>query len=160
MEKKGTPRADIIIGLLFAALSLVALEEALRMPRFDEVYTAPGLFPAFLSLGILLMSLGLAYSGWLRSKQAKAAAQSAPSAEAAASAATQTKRLFLVIGIILLYIAVLLGRLNYALATFIFLTAIMFVFKATQWYKILFISAVTSVAVAYAFGKIFFIPLP
>lgn len=159
MEKKGTPKVDIILGLLLALSSIAGFVESVRIPRLGEIYSAPGLFPMVLSASILVMSLGLAYSGWKRGGLVKEKADN-NCEEKSVYQAQETRRLFVVIGIILFYIAVLFGRVSYPIATFVFLVAIMVAFRATQWYKILAISALTSLAVTYAFTKVFFIPLP
>jgi fatty acid desaturase len=159
MDSKETSKTDVKMGLAFAAFAALALEESLRMPVYDDVYTAPGLFPAFLSFCIIAMSLGLVFWGRRRSKlQTEGAVE--VSHEEAVAMATERKRLFLAIGLILLYCFVFLGHINYTLATFLFLVLSMSFFKATKIHWIVIISALASLGISYLFGKIFLIPLP
>jgi len=159
MDSKGTSKTDVKMSLAFAAFAALALEESLRMPVYDDIYTAPGLFPAFLSFCIIAMSLGLVFWGRRKSKlRAEGAVE--VSHEEAAVMVVERKRLFWAIGLILLYCFVFLGRINYTLATFVFLVLSMSFFKATKLHWIVIISALASFAVSYLFGKIFLIPLP
>jgi len=158
MESKRTSNIDMKISLAFAAFAALALEESLRMPVYDDIYTAPGLFPAFLSSCIVVMCLALFLMGRRRSKLQGEDKAFIP--EDASVITTERKRLFLAIGIIILYCFVLLGRTNYTLATFLFLSFMMLFFKATRLHRILIISAFVSFAISYLFEKIFLIPLP
>ena len=64
------------------------------------------------------------------------------------------------IGLLFLYAFVLIGNIHFALASFIYLVLAMSIVRAISWYKILIISGVVSIAVAYLFGNLFKIPLP
>jgi len=72
----------------------------------------------------------------------------------------QTRRMWIIMGVFVIYIFVMLGRLPYVVSTFLFLAGFMFYFKAAKWWKILIISATTSAAIALGFGEFMLIPLP
>jgi hypothetical protein len=70
------------------------------------------------------------------------------------------KRILTMILIIVFYIFGLVGRINFTLATFIYLMTFMFIFKAGSWYRLLLIAGVVSGLISYAFGNLMQIPLP
>ena len=72
----------------------------------------------------------------------------------------ETKRSFIMLGFIIAYTFILLGRMPYEVSTFIFLAVFMFYFKASDWKRILIISTLATGIIAYAFGTLAMIPLP
>jgi len=67
-EAAGTPRADLIGGLLWLALGIVITIMSWRMDRLQaqhvNPYTVPGLVPGLLGLAMLLLGALMAARGW------------------------------------------------------------------------------------------------
>jgi hypothetical protein len=67
-EAAGTPRADLIGGLLWLALAIVITVMSWRMDRLQaqhvNPYTVPGLVPGLLGLAMLLLGALMAVRGW------------------------------------------------------------------------------------------------
>jgi hypothetical protein len=67
-EAAGTPRADLIGGLLWLALGIVITVMSWRMDRLQaqhvNPYTVPGLVPGLLGLAMLLLGTLMAVRGW------------------------------------------------------------------------------------------------
>ncbi|MCL2374172.1 MAG: tripartite tricarboxylate transporter TctB family protein [Treponema sp.] len=164
-KKENLRKSDIVFGVILVAASSFFLYRSRTMPT-DVIrerninvfaFTDPALLPTvvcsiLIVLGLLLI-LGALKEGarvnkadffaiiaWCRSKQ--------------------TQRMWVIIGILVVYIFILIGRLPYVAATFLFLVGLMFYFKASKWWKILVISALTTAAIALGFGEFMMIPLP
>jgi len=165
-ERKETLRkADIIFGILIIATASLFLYLSLTMPieglkvknKAELAYTAPGLVPAvvcviLIVLGIFLIIGALREGARVRKTDFWAVIRWCRSME--------SRHMWVIIGLFIVYIFVMLGRLPYIVSTFLFLIGFMFYFKATKWWKILIISAVTTAAVALSFGEFMMIPLP
>ncbi|WP_158898628.1 tripartite tricarboxylate transporter TctB family protein [Burkholderia sp. L27(2015)] len=67
-EAAGTPRADLIGGLLWLALGIVITVMSWRMDRLQaqhvNPYTVPGLVPGLLGLAMLVLGTLMAVRGW------------------------------------------------------------------------------------------------
>jgi hypothetical protein len=61
---------------------------------------------------------------------------------------------------IAIYFFVLWDRIPYVVSTFIFLTAMMAIFRAGAWWKILLIAGIATAVVWYVFGVMAMVPLP
>lgn len=120
-------------------------------------FIAPGVFPFILSTGIVIMALSLMVTT-LRESGGLDRTYLDKLRNVLASNAFWI--LLAEVGLLLLYIFVLLGRLHFAVATVIYLFSAMFVVRAAAWYTMAVISVAVSVGVTYLFGNLFRIPLP
>lgn len=164
-EKKDIRRNDLIACLILLVMSIFVLGDSIRMIFFVKIpgvesegwFVAPGFFPLILALGLIVMSLimlsialrgsgKIVFPGWKRIR----------------SYFKSRDELIMVaeIGLLFFYTFVLIGNIHFALASFIYLFLAMSIVRAASWYKILIISGVVSIAVAYLFGNLFKIPLP
>ena len=117
-------RADFVTALGLIALAVGALVESLNMPRFENLsvnpYTVPGIVPALLSAGLLVLSTillvrSIVRGGWrLRGGGVRAWLVS-----------SAAHRLYLSFGLTLGYAAGLVGRLPFWLATGLFLPVVL-----------------------------------
>jgi hypothetical protein len=153
-------RQDFYTGLILCAVSLGIVAECWRMPRDLQgwpAYASPGVVTGLLGLGLFGMGLALT----LRSVRRAGAALGLTGADIRAYLTdVGTRRLGLMLGLSVLY-CLLLGRsLPYWLTTGAYLLAVMLVFRAGPWWRVLLISAASTAAVAYVFNRIFAIPLP
>lgn len=156
---------DKWLGAFFVGLSLFLLVLSQRMPVIAHLgpLAAPGLFPTIVS--VIILSLGLILAGkdlprnlggykltrpdWLRLKGNAIKIISD----------NENLKALLALAVISLYVF-FLGRIDYFLATIIFLILFMFAFKAANWYKIIIISVLFTIIVTQVFTRIFLIPLP
>lgn len=161
---------DHIAGLIIVVFGLIALEESLRMPVFDHVYRAPGFFPAFLSVCLIVMGTALGYTGWARAKRRPGPAGPREPREAGIRKdgseapgerqSSPSRRLALACALIMGYVFVALGNLPYTVATGAFLVVSMLAFRAGHPAKLVAISAAVAICVSWAFSRVFMIPLP
>jgi len=88
-EAAGTPRTDLVGGLLWLALGIVITVMCWRMDRLQaqhvNPYTVPGLVPGLLGLAMLLLGTLMAVRGW------RAGARLAVSSMASQTAATSAQ---------------------------------------------------------------------
>jgi hypothetical protein len=130
------------------------------MPRDLQgwpAYAGPGVVTGLLGLGLFGMGLALT----LRSVRRTGAALGITGADIRTYLTdVGTRRLALMLGLSVVYCALLGRNLPYWLTTGGYLLAVMFVFRAGPWWQILLISAGSTAAVAYVFNRIFAIPLP
>lgn len=164
-DKRDLRRNDLIASLVVLVTSIFVLGDSIRMiffvkvPAIEEAgwFVAPGFFPLILAVGLILMSL-IMLSISLR----EGGKGAFPGWEKVRSSFRSKDELIMVAEIALLffYVFVLIGNIHFAIASFIYLVLAMWIVRATSWYKILIISGVVSIAVAYLFGNLFKIPLP
>jgi hypothetical protein len=149
MDKKNLRKKDLIASLILLAVGIFVLVDSFRMiffvdlPGVEEVgwFVAPGIFPFMLSVGIIVMSLIMLSIAYRESGRIKFESW------------RKFRKYFF-------YAFVLLKKVHFTLATFIYLFLSMFVVKAASWYKIAMISVLAAVVIAYLFGNLFKIPLP
>lgn len=154
----------MVFAVLLFALGLFFFINALRMPTENlgsfggnSAATAPGLLPAIVSGVIMLLSIVLFVSAYKENARiTKADLKKAW--EVLISKTSQ--RVVLVVLIVVIYGFVLLGNVHYLAATFIYLFAFMWIFKAGKIWKILLISIATSICIWLFFGQVAMIPLP
>jgi hypothetical protein len=153
-------RQDFYTGLILCVVSLGVVSECWRMPRDLQgwpAYASPGVVTGLLGLGLFGMGLALT----LRSVRRSGAALAIARRDVAAYLAdVGTRRLGLMLGLSVVYCALLGRNLPYWLTTGGYLLAVMFAFRAGPWWQLLLISAGSTAAVAYVFNRIFAIPLP
>ena len=162
MAEKGKNH-DLFFGILLSLFSLYVLIESWRMPvekvggYYTAFYSAPGFLP-FLTSGVLLM-MGVYLVIHSLRKGGTLSWISWPNFLWLIKE-RRTQRVLLILTLCGLYAFWGIGRAPYWIVTFVFIATFMSLFKATQWWKILTISA-GCVAVLYLlFARVFEIPLP
>ena len=165
MDKRSLRKKDFITSVILVIFGTLVLVKSLQMILFVDLpgvknvgwFVAPGVFPFFLSIaiitmGFILMAIGRKEGGGLNKKDWQKIKDSLHS----------SKFLITVFEVLLLifYIFVLLGRIDFVVATIIYLFSSMLMVKATSWYKVAIISVSISIGVYYVFGTLFNIPLP
>lgn len=149
--------ADIIISLLLILGSAWFAYESLRMSY--EVYskgqatlcTVPGLLPFIVSTCILGSSIwvlinAIRVGGNLKFLSPRAIKNTFSNSKAFIPT--------IIMGLMWVYVFVFIDRIPFIIATFVFITLFMTIFKATQWIRILLISALYSAAIVYFFTKV------
>jgi hypothetical protein len=164
---------DFVTSLVLIALGSGVLVEALGMPRYERFnanpYTLPGIVPGV--LGIVLAVFGLLML--VRTVVAHHRNHAVPAAAGAAEPGSAT-RIVLTLALTLGYGGGLIGRMPFALATFLFVLAFLLVF---QWTPALLERAsrgalvrtvgtallqalLVAATVTYVFERIFLVRLP
>jgi|GEM_PF-4475315 uncharacterized membrane protein YecN with MAPEG domain len=162
-NKKTLRKTDLAFGAVLFVLALFFLGKSLQMNReamdvFGSVlYTAPGFLPAIVSIILMILGLTLMISAW------REGARLSIGDFRAAWGAMKSNTAIRIYGIVAMfgvYIFLLIGLLPFAVATFLYLFGFMLLFKAGHWLKLLFISALSSLAIVYVFQELVNIPLP
>jgi putative tricarboxylic transport membrane protein len=169
-EQPAPPRVDLWIALVFFVFAVAAAWLAFAMPTYTnqkgEIYTAPGLVPAFYSIVMMLLSIWLG----VRAVRQGALRARAPEPAAAKTDKSVDIRLALAAGICLFFIVGLLGRMPFWLAAAIFVAAFTIIFewqagqpwpaRARRIGEAVLLGLATGIAVMLVFEKVFYVRLP
>ena len=171
MKEINMPKADFVTSLVLLIFSITVIALSIRMPRMEEVgadpYSAPGIVPGFLGVIILFLSIILS----VRSILNKGHHPEITWNNIAAFFRDQSVlRVLLTIALSVIYGAILLGRIPYVLATFLYglLFVIIFEYRLDKPFKdqgkTMFFSFVQAVlvagVVASVFRYVFLVKLP
>lgn len=164
LKKESLRKADVIFSIVLIILGVYIIKEALKMPVTglpgtveQEFYLAPGFFPVVVAVILIIMGLALLING-IRSG-GKILKDDLIRFIKMFRSETAIKSIIITI-LIIIYTIVLLGRIPFFWATFIFLASSMFFLKATSWWRIILISGIGSLLITYCFGTLARIPLP
>jgi putative tricarboxylic transport membrane protein len=157
-------RADFVTSLVLMLLGVTTLVESLRMPRFTDIgespYSAPGLVPGILGVAVALLGLILC-------SRSVAALRAGAESEPGEGGWLRALAAFSLCGI---YAIVLVSRVPFWLATFLFIVTFILGFEFADpemrerpIRRIavgVAIAAVATAAVSYVFQEIFYVRLP
>lgn len=168
-------RADFITSLVLIVFGLGVVEESWRMPRFTEfgssIWSAPGIVPGLIGLALSVMGVVLLS----RARRALAGGQvgkTTDDEEPLTSA--DWSRVGIAFGLCLLFAGVLVGRVPFVAAAFVFMAIFMLAFDiqanpgiladrprlAKRAALSLAIAAVAAFGIATIFQDVFFVRLP
>lgn len=151
---------DLVFGVLLVISGVYVSYTAANMRVYQTVLDAPGLFPFV--LGIVLTVLGVLLT--VSSLKLGGIAQLREMANAAYVRRLVTgfgfQRVFFLTLLMIVYMFVLIGRMHFILATFIYLTATFYYLKSSSHIRIIVIAALCSFLIGYSFRNFFGIPLP
>ena len=163
MQRKRTakgfsfPVGDLVLGCSLTLVSLWVVIASIRMPRPEGWGQAPGLFPLVCSVALLGMAVFLTLTAIGRRhpdvRQASAEREGDPESP-------ELRRILLVVGSVLVYVSVLIPLLHYAVATFVYLAAVIWYFWRGNLLWILAISLAGAVFLSQTFEHAFAIILP
>lgn len=159
-ERNEPPRTqeagDLLAGLFFAGLAIFAIVSALGFPQrgAQGFFTSPGFTPILLGGMILILSSILVakairggafgeVSDWFR----------------VIRESEESRRVLVITGLMTLYVA-FIGVLDFALVTFVFVTATFFYVEAGKVWQILLYAGLITALVAYGLPSVFTMPLP
>lgn len=159
-------RKDLITSVFLMILGLAVVEESWRMPRFTEVgssvWAAPGMVPGMLGVALLILAFIL-FSRTVTARRA-GAVDDAPGEPGA------WRRVLAAVVLCVFYAGVMVGRMPFWLATFIFAFVFILFFELSEpeararWMRhvafALVIAALASGIISYIFQNIFFVHLP
>ena len=147
----------IIPAALTLLIGLGMVWLGLQMPRTTGWASAPGLFPVFIGLGLVIMSVALVIEGWRRgggvfgrlgsggSSVSLVSIDSVPASMIAHAAPAQT------LIVVLLYVLAFLRFLPYEIATALFLALAMWVNSVRSWRLIAMVSLGTPLFLSLIF---------
>ncbi len=143
---------DLVVGLLLAALSLYVVVQAVAMPRPKGWHSAPGLLPLIVGATLLLLSAvltvgALRAGGWWR------LVAGARGLRRAWRSPTTAWRTLLMVGAVWAYVYILLPRLPFEVATFLFLALTLVALWRRSPLRLVLVSAAVGVALSLLFGK-------
>jgi putative tricarboxylic transport membrane protein len=164
-EARPLARSDLWSGVVFVGVGLGVLVESWRMPRLEErgidPWTVPGLVPGVLGLVLAVLGAVLALRGWRESRGQTDHTSIIGRGDARI-------RLVTALGLNLVYALLLVGRLPYWLATFVYLAAFMAIFvleprrsgAAKRALLILAVATAMTAGTVYLFETLFLVRLP
>ena len=162
MKQENMPKADFVVSILLMCFSVWIVIHSLQMPLFKEVgadpFSVPGIVPGILGTVIFILSLvvfirSLTRKGYrfgLNRQTLKNFFQD-----------TSLQRMLLTIFICIVYGILMVGSMNYYLATFIFVLVFLILFQfldaenVTAKGKLLRLSVLQAVLVAGVVGAVF-----
>lgn len=129
MQPKAMAKADFITSIVLLAFSIALTEESWRMPRLVDQginpWSAPGVVPGFLGLILLVLSLWLLFRSIVRGGYRLGWTKQLVQEHALHPG---MMRMFTTLGLCVAY-GLMLGRLPFWLATFIFVFAFTSIFE-------------------------------
>lgn len=164
LKKESLRKADVLFSIILIALGIYVLINSIKMPVTglpgtveQEFYIAPGFFPTIIAIVLMIMGLillinGIRSGGMITKKDLENFIKFIKSQIFLKS--------IIMVTLIVIYTFLLIGRLPFFWATFIFLASSMLFLRATSWWKVIVISALSSLLITYCFGNLARIPLP
>jgi hypothetical protein len=167
-EEPLAPRADLWVATSFLVLGVTVIVLSFRMPRFaeqgGEIYTAPGLVPAFYGVVLGILSL------WLGFRAVRRGIVGSTASSTGDERGNSNARLALAAGLGILFVVGLIGRMPFWLAVAIFVTLFIALFewqsgidrrtRAQRLATALVQGLVTAFVVTLVFEKLFLVRLP
>jgi len=159
-DAKRISAADFVTAILFLILGPIINYVSLNMRVYRNFLDAPGFFPMILGIVIVLLGVILMASALKRNgvEELKAVLRNNEIVKGLKS--EEMIRALIIVGIMAVYIFGLVGRINFTLATFLYLAVTMMYLKATKVVNIVLISLISAIVISYSFGSLFNIPLP
>lgn len=149
--------ADIIISTIFIVGSGWSAYESLRMSHemysrgLATLYTVPGLSPFIVSICILVCSVVVLVNAIRVGGDLKFLF---PAALKKTFSSLQAFTPTIIMGMLCTYVFILVQRIPFTIATFVFITLLMTIFKATKVHWIIVIGVLYSVAIVYFFTTV------
>ena len=159
--KDSTAAIDLISSILLMAFSVGVVLWSLRMPRPGGWSSAPGLIPLFLSACTFFMGLGLFISSIRNKGISQLVTKYKTFSFAQSIGRAKVRRSLWIILLTAFYFFVLLGRVPFELASFIYLTSALYIFwRKGGWLKIILISALLPFFMSALFRVVFVVFMP
>jgi hypothetical protein len=171
MEERNMPRADFITSIGLISFGIAVLVISIQMPRFQEHgvnrFSVPGIVPGFLGAIVGILGLVLFIRSIIRKGYKLGLNGTAVSGFFKAEI---TKRFAMTILVSVAYGWGLIGRINYEIATALYIFAFIVIFDVkwrqgikTQWKKILIaliVAVLVGGIVGTTFRRLFLVNLP
>lgn len=159
--KGATAAIDFVSSILLMAFSIGVVLWSLRMPRPGGWSSAPGLIPLFLSTCTFFMGLGLLISAVRNKGVSQLVSRCKTFSPSQSIIDIKVKRSLWIILLTAFYFFILLGRIPFELASFIYLASTLHVFwRKGGWLKIILISVLLPCVTSALFRVIFIVFMP
>ena len=160
-RREDTGAIDFISAIILMAFSVAVALRSLQMPRPGGWSSAPGLIPLFLSTCTLFMGLGLLISSIRKRGISQLAAKYRTFSPSQWLSSTKGKRSLWIILLAAFYFLLLLGRIPFEFASFVYLPSTLYVFwRKAGWLKIILISALLPFCMSALFRVVFVVFMP
>lgn len=160
MEREKEMTGDIIMGFLLMIGGVAIVIVALGMKVFRNFLDAPGLFPFILGCIFVLLGAALTFPALKKVGFSTVKETFAKSNLVLFIKNDMTIRVTIILALMFAYVYILVGRINFTVATSIYLFLTMLYIKSTKWWLALIISIVASLGISVVFKYGFRIPLP
>lgn len=152
---------DFISSVLLMTFSIGVALWSLHMPRPGGWSSAPGLVPLFLSICTFFMGLGLLISSLRNKGISQLVTKYRAFSPSQSIIDTKVKRSLWIILLTAFYFFVLLGRIPFEFASFIYLASTLYIFwRKGGWLKIILISALLPFVMSGLFRVVFIVFMP
>jgi len=160
-RKDAMPAIDFISSILLMAFSVGIVLWSLRMPRPGGWSSAPGLIPLFLSTCTFFMGVGLLISSIRNKGISRLMTKYRAFSLSQSIGRIKVKRSLWIILLTAFYFFVLLGRIPFEFASFIYLASTLHIFwRKGGWLKIILISALLPFVMSALFRVVFVVFVP
>lgn len=152
--------ADLIMGLFLIVFGGVVIWTSLNMKVYKTFLDAPGFFPFI--LGIIFIFLGsiMTLSSWRRKGYEQIKSGLGKFKIIHLFQNIKVHRVMTLISFMVIYIFILIDRINFTIATILYLFFTLCYLKSTNIIKITIISITASLLISAFFTRFFHIPLP
>jgi len=160
-------KADIVLGIIFAALSIVFYIGTLSFPKFS-IGINPKVYPLIIIISTFALSVTLMVQGIIKLKKekmppAKTTAEKSPSEPSSSEVSlprgkTALKLIVLSIGMLAYVIG--FEPLGYIIVTPLLMALTMYLFGERKLLRIIVVSVTVSIILYWSFRMVFRVPLP
>ncbi|WP_320121810.1 tripartite tricarboxylate transporter TctB family protein [uncultured Sphaerochaeta sp.] len=157
---KKTTASDLIMGVLLLAFGIYLIVESLGMKVFNSFLDAPGFFPFILGIIFCLFGIVMVIGSLRGGSVAATKATFRKDSLIALFLNPESKRVVILSFFMVVYIYGLIGRIHFAIATFLYLVVTFWYLKSTTWLKNIIISVLSALLISAIFQYVFKIPLP
>ena len=162
MKPENMPKADFVVSILLMLFSVWIVAHSIKMPRFEDLganpFSVPGIVPGLLGTIIFILSLAV-FIRSLRQKGYRLGLNRETMRGFFGDRSIQ--RMLLTTAICIIYGMLMVGHMNYYLATFIFVLGFLLIFQyrsaggTAALRKLLMTSLLQSVLTAAIVGAVF-----
>ena len=157
---KKTTASDLIMGVLLLAFGIYLIVESLGMKVFNSFLDAPGFFPFILGIIFCLFGIVMLIGAIRGGSVAATKSTFRKDSLIALFLSPESKRVVILSFFMVVYIYGLIGRIHFAIATFLYLVVTFWYLKSTTWLKNIIISVLSALLISAIFQYVFKIPLP
>jgi len=162
-------KADIVFGIIFAALSIIFYIGTLSFPKFS-IGINPRVYPLIIIISTFALSVTLMVQGILKLKKEKfprATAKTSIEKNSSERSSTEvtlprgkTALKLIVLAIVMLAYAIGFEPLGYIIVTPLLMAFTMYLFGERKPLRIIAVSVLVSVTLYWVFRTVFRVPLP
>jgi putative tricarboxylic transport membrane protein len=157
-DKKRWGEMAVCVGLIIISLAFFILDDFKQ--TVNPLDPGPALFPALISILLLLMSVGQLVITFCKKSETKAKAETEQE-ETKTAPANRMVYVYVLGGLVLsgLYIF-LFEKVNYLLTTGVYLLSLMLLLGIRKWYVLALVSVLYALISYYLYAVVLKVPLP